>query len=57
MLLWQLLVIVSRTSVAQIQLRIMARRCAANLVMLVKLFGQQKLPKESKEFFSQELSQ
>ena len=35
---------VSRTAVAQIQLRIKTRKCAANLVMLVKFFGRQKLP-------------
>ena len=38
------------TIVAQTQSRIKARRCAANLVMLVKLFGGQKLS-ELKNFF------
>ena len=33
----------SQTIVAQIQSRIKTRRCAVNLVMLMKLFGQQKL--------------
>ena len=40
----------SWTIVAQIQSRIKASRCAAKLVVLVKLSGQQKLP-ELKIFF------
>ena len=40
----------SQTVVAQIQLRTKARRCAAKLVVLVKLSGRQKLP-ELKNFF------
>ena len=42
----------SRTVVAQIQLRIKARRCAAKLVVLVKLSGRQKL----KNFFPETCS-
>ena len=41
---------VSWTVVAQIQSRIKARRCAAKLMVLVKLSGRQKLT-ELKSFF------
>ena len=42
----------SQTSVAQIPMRIKARRCAAKIVVLVKFLGHETLP-ELKDFFSQ----
>ena len=45
----------SQTTVAKIQYRIEARKCAATLVVLVKLFGQQELP-ELKNFFPRTLT-